>query len=688
MAVALLFVLGSSAEAQPLPDDTRGYVSRACGFDMNDNGVAGEAADCNVCDGVTTDPDGDGDPEDLIYVDCNSGSDSGNGTPGNPYRTLAKALSTADGASDGREDIICARATCSAANGSRVSEQDIPVSGVANKGPTGNWFYTRPRRGPEERDFQYPADPVMIVGWDTDDDGDYPPFDSDQPEPLVFDACSAANCSGGTTTAIGFRTRSDRDYIEFAHFTMKNYGRGGGTPSASISLSGSGSKAGIYLHDLVIEKPNYRLSGESDRAAIYVMMGGASLTWFAIENVKIFDYGSWPIRGNLGGSYYRFRNLELFGPKPSSGENSPGFKVWEHSNTEYLGIKFDSDIGNIGVSDYGQIAALQLSKSSSNVVFRNNIFRNCNECMIMDYRDCDASGQTYCSTANGQTTTRNVLMDRQVFTQDASVSGNLQFLMVRAIASDGSERGGGDRLSDPNCTDPVGFENLTIKNSVFMRTTGRGGAMQLKIGSNCAGAPLGPVTIDNNTFVVSPSGRNSPLINVGGVGAFDYDYRYYAQSYRIRNNTVSGVDGGDVVFQLKHQGENGYFGDTRYPSDFVATGNAYGSAPAFVRDGTSYSSLSSWQSATRYDTDSDSCSTRFAADGYRLLATDTCSKDQGVNTACTTSDIDGRARVRTTADPCDRGADEEGNGGAPPPDPDTTPLAAPVLREALPVPTR
>ena len=57
----------SAAEA------ARGYQSRACGFDMNRNGVVGECAnhasgrpsdcpDCHVCDGDTRDPDGDGVP--------------------------------------------------------------------------------------------------------------------------------------------------------------------------------------------------------------------------------------------------------------------------------------------------------------------------------------------------------------------------------------------------------------------------------------------------------------------------------------------------------------------------------------------------------------------------------------------------------------------------------------------------
>ncbi len=56
---------------------TRGYTARACGLDMNRNGIIGEAADCNVCDGTTTDVDGDaatvptGTPEAVLAVPAN-----------------------------------------------------------------------------------------------------------------------------------------------------------------------------------------------------------------------------------------------------------------------------------------------------------------------------------------------------------------------------------------------------------------------------------------------------------------------------------------------------------------------------------------------------------------------------------------------------------------------------------------
>ena len=103
VACALLSLCGDRCGAAP-----RGYLARPCGFDMNRNGIIGEAADRLVADGVSADPDGDGVNEDILYVDSAAGSDTtGSGTAGNPYRTIQKALDVADGPADGAEDIIC-----------------------------------------------------------------------------------------------------------------------------------------------------------------------------------------------------------------------------------------------------------------------------------------------------------------------------------------------------------------------------------------------------------------------------------------------------------------------------------------------------------------------------------------------------------------------------------------------------
>ena len=63
-SILLLSIVTVGYSAEP-----RGYTARPCGFDMNRNGVIGEPGDAHVGDGVTTDPDGDGVNEDILYVD-------------------------------------------------------------------------------------------------------------------------------------------------------------------------------------------------------------------------------------------------------------------------------------------------------------------------------------------------------------------------------------------------------------------------------------------------------------------------------------------------------------------------------------------------------------------------------------------------------------------------------------------
>ncbi len=145
--------------SSPLP--ARGYQSRPCGFDLNHNGIVGEPADCNVCDASlvsgkivanTVDPDGDGIEEDLIYVDCDDGSNFNYcGRPGfRPCGTIEYAWDTiADGPEDGAEDIVCFTGTCSP--DTFRSPRSIQRS-ARDTGP-------RPRPGSETRDWQFPDRP-------------------------------------------------------------------------------------------------------------------------------------------------------------------------------------------------------------------------------------------------------------------------------------------------------------------------------------------------------------------------------------------------------------------------------------------------------------------------------------------------------------------------------------------------
>ena len=159
IVLALHALAATSAETDYGLTLGKGYQPRPCGFDMNRNGVVGELADAKVGDGFTTDPDGDGVVEDIIYVDSAAGSDAlGEGTPAKPYATIQKALSVVDGPSDGAEDIICIA-------GIFHETVTLPASGVPG-------HYVRDG-------FQFPRHPIMLVGWDKDGDHEYPPYDKD-----------------------------------------------------------------------------------------------------------------------------------------------------------------------------------------------------------------------------------------------------------------------------------------------------------------------------------------------------------------------------------------------------------------------------------------------------------------------------------------------------------------------------
>jgi len=185
----------------PQPSGQRGYQARGCGFDMNRNGVIGEPADCNVGDGVTLDPDGDGVNEDILYVDCQNGSDStGTGSPSNPYQAIGHAINQGDGPGDGAEDIIAFRGVCN----------EAIILGAFN-GVTGT--RTKLATGSEEFDFQYPTDPSMIIGWDFDNDGQYPPFDAD--DIAVLDGGAPNDFPVALKTSQGAAT----DNFELAHMS-------------------------------------------------------------------------------------------------------------------------------------------------------------------------------------------------------------------------------------------------------------------------------------------------------------------------------------------------------------------------------------------------------------------------------------------------------------------------------------
>lgn len=159
--VVSLLVLIQGAEAA-VPD--RGYQPRLCGLDMDRDGLIGEPENCTVCNGdpANTDPDGDDVNEDIVYVSCPAGpyapaSDvTGGGSHGNPYASIQHAFDVVAARVNGTaEAIVCFRNICREEN-------------LSPQAPGIDDYYEVPATGSEARDWRFPRNPGMLIGWDVD----------------------------------------------------------------------------------------------------------------------------------------------------------------------------------------------------------------------------------------------------------------------------------------------------------------------------------------------------------------------------------------------------------------------------------------------------------------------------------------------------------------------------------------
>jgi hypothetical protein len=274
-------LLALAVAAAPLAAQPRGYQPRPCGFDMNRNGIVGEPADCNVCDGVTTDPDGDGIDEDLVYVHASTGVDVPScGAPGSPCRTINYAIKSAtrsDGPGDGAEEIYCLAGT--------FTEGDIDPL-FRGGGVPGTTLV--PATGSQERAWQKSTNPVMLVGWDTDNDGQYPPYDTK--ETCVVDG-------SGTSLTHAFKL-SAGSHVEIAHCTFRDFGADYG-PLDTISTGFLQGTSGtdhthVSFHDLSLLNIN---RGHGTYTSVIVWNHfGANYMWSEFRNMEILDFGSYLFR--------------------------------------------------------------------------------------------------------------------------------------------------------------------------------------------------------------------------------------------------------------------------------------------------------------------------------------------------------------------------------------------------------
>ena len=363
-----------------------GYFPRSSGFDLDDDGMVGEPEDCRVCNGRKLDIDNDGVIEDQLYVDADNGSDElGDGTPQKPYKTIRKAWSMADGPGDGAEDIICFR-------GSAKEENIQPgVSGL----PTTR---TKPKSASEVMDWEFPKDPTMLVGWDYDGDGAYPPADPD--DIAILDG---AGLKRAFTLNIQGGTNPPRSFVELAHFTVRDYGfqtaadgtEGGdqGIGFLFVGRNGTNRSSHIYIHDLEFVNINRGKPKKSNTVVFNFFGGPLNLKHFAACNLKVENAGGYFARGDFGATPavidgpLRFQNISYTGlggdyGVPPCGDNEfystiTGFKLWGYVNgIEIIDSFFDANLQHWKPRPAGPVNAVVVDGCACDWTIRNNIFLN------------------------------------------------------------------------------------------------------------------------------------------------------------------------------------------------------------------------------------------------------------------------------------------------------------------------
>jgi hypothetical protein len=696
-----------------------GYTSRACGFDLDDDGVIGEASDdCNICDGTTIDPDGDGVTEDQVYVDCNSGTNSANcGTPGSPCRSISYAISSTsastntnnrvDGSGDGAEDIICFRATCSSYNSSGLSNQGLGGSGVSG-------VKTRTATGNESIDFQYPADPVMIVGWDQDNDGQYAPYDTEA-EPPILDACNVqGGCGAGSESgslSLSYNQAfviNGSDRIEVAHFTALNYGWGCVVGEACSFWDMDGVVTHHYVHDLAltgIGSGSVSGNGTSLFGVIHGFISPGS-GHLAFENNNITQHGVYPFRSSAGGSsYFKFSGNTIADWDDSTTRQSPS-RLWGWQRIDISDNKWDNS--NVQAGSAG-IEGGELSLTVSPISF---VYITGNEWIDFPI----AIRRSYLAFQSAPTDPSvGMYLRRNKFDYTRNIGQPTYTVQLIPNNTDGLERsectgtGGCSAAActaingNCDCTDGganghAGMHQVYVEGNVWDYSSFSGSsnlysALEYQNGNNCdtSATTYGPLYVQNNSFIgFNPgtawngawsAGSMRAAIILGTTNKDAQDFRNTAGDVFVRNNIFSGINNDYVLINWK-RGDDG-FGPITGPAyfspgtDLFMDYNTYsGSSLRFYSNGstigggttTASAALAAFRTATGQDGNSRACAPSFDTDGYTLLSSDTCAKNTG-STVCSGScsgnadclasnpaiDVEGDARPEGT---CDIGADE------------------------------
>ena len=590
---------------------------------MDRDGIWSEPEDCRVCDGLTLDPDGDGQNEDILYIDCDNGSDTAIcGEVGNPCRTIEFAWNTrADGPADGAEEILCFRGVCRTVNFFEPAVGGVPGT------------YTVPASGSQVRDWQYPADPVMLVGWDSDGDHEYPPTDRDD----------IAVLDGSAGLERTFKLNHFSDYVEMAHFTASDYGRF--TDEDDTGFVGFGPQGGLlthlYFHDLALPRINMDRATTSTTSLVNIFTNHTRPQWVQFANLQVLNNGQWFARGSgrdEAPDYGPFRFIGITRTSHScdfstcgNSAGAPGFKVWGYlTGVEILDSVWDANVGAWEPKAQGGPSGATFvnpAQCTQDWMVRNN--------KVIDHKialKVEGYANNFCDAPEARPTDEIYFDSNDVRnTYEPWRSGDHA---VRI--QDGGQNAG----------EVVG--NVYITNNFMTSSTGWEATVWSDAGHDAI-PPTGTILIANNTFYGNINRHGSIVIgNVEGA-----DMLFPHQNYVLQNNIFG-------AFIATNNGEKDFNVRTTYPvTHLTADHNVYDPTGEFSWNDGPRMSLTGWHSATGEDAGSLLCDPQMKdpdTGDFHLLVSDTCALDQGLEPAPVALDIDGQPRGQLMG--TDIGADE------------------------------
>ncbi len=289
---------------------------RANGMDLDRDFVVGETGvDDLACDeqGESTvsnvsaenlDGSIDAALEGQIYVALGGGSEGTGtdntscGTPGSPCATIDYAVTTRYAAVAASVDnvFICA-------NGTQTVQFALDAAWDGEAGTVTQTAASVSSSSNQRYDHEYPSNPLVIMAWDTDNDNEYYPADTDD-EFVIDTGGNGIQCTPGTCPG----------KLEIAHAKFENNGNtsstGGGWIVQNSGTMCSGCGEHWYFHDLHVFDVNDQQCQHSGNV---VFSFQDNLQHLVIKNNYISMGGGYLWRGGKQGQYhlYAFNYIEM-----------------------------------------------------------------------------------------------------------------------------------------------------------------------------------------------------------------------------------------------------------------------------------------------------------------------------------------------------------------------------------------